>query len=71
MYLIIHGAKLQIFLNRTDRIFKDKITKITDYATESNLHVIRMIYKAYDIDANIEPLMHKAAFPHSYLFLHR
>ena len=37
MYLIIHGAKLQIILYRADRIFKDKITKITDYATESNL----------------------------------
>ena len=37
MYLIIYGAKLQIILYRADRIFKDKITKITDYATESNL----------------------------------
>ena len=38
VYLVIHGAKLQTFLNGVDRIFKDKITKITDYTAESNLH---------------------------------
>ena len=38
MYLVFYSVKLQVLLNGADRIFKDKITKITDYAAERNLH---------------------------------